>query len=235
MKSGVKIVAHRARGFHHPENSLPALIAAFQSPVDEIEIDVRRCSDATWVVHHSPFLPGFSPPLQLIKSADSVTAKRKKIPLLDEVFELSKSQLGEKTLRIEFKDSFFPETFLAELANSVLADRVVITAWSLPLLREVHSRFPALRLCLSLIEGLSIKIWNQDLSFLNSLCVVPTLSRILPIDQFRLRNLSPDLYIVSHSTMWGAQLLTTSWCKGVLTKDPMPLLHLRDSGLDQRN
>jgi hypothetical protein len=233
MNPAIKIVAHRARGFQHPENSLPAIIAAYKSSVDEVEIDVRRCSDHTWVVHHSPFLPGFAPPFKLIKNTDSTTAQGKQLVLLAEVLELSKSQLGDKRLRIEFKDSFFSGKLLEEIARSELSEKVVVTAWSLPLLRQVHEQFPRLQLCLSLVEGFSIKIWNQDISFLDSICIVPTLSRMLPIEQFRLRNLSPDLYVVSHSTEWGRRLLTASWCSGVFTKDPMSLLHLRDSGLDQ--
>lgn len=235
MNPGVKIVAHRARGFNQPENSLPAIIAALQSPVDEIEIDVRRCRDNKWVVHHSPFLPGFTPPFQLIKNFESSTATAKGLPLLSEVIELSKQHLGDKRLRIELKDPVIPEHHLEELAHSAFAERVVITAWSLPLLRQVRSQYPKLRVCLSLVEGISTGIYNQDISFLDSLCIVPTLSYILPIERFRLKELSADLYIVSHSIGWGAQLLSTTWCQGILSKDPMTLLHLRDSESDRRN
>lgn len=49
-----EIIAHRAQGLGHWQNSLPAFRAAVAAGVDAIELDVRLTADAVPVVAHDP-------------------------------------------------------------------------------------------------------------------------------------------------------------------------------------
>jgi glycerophosphoryl diester phosphodiesterase len=55
--SPAAICAHRGASRAHPENSVPAFVAAIQMGADMIETDVRRTARGALVLHHDPLGP----------------------------------------------------------------------------------------------------------------------------------------------------------------------------------
>jgi len=50
----VVVIAHRGENLHHPENTLPAIAAAFDLGADYAEVDVRTTADGELVLSHDP-------------------------------------------------------------------------------------------------------------------------------------------------------------------------------------
>jgi glycerophosphoryl diester phosphodiesterase len=76
------VLAHRGASAAEPENTLAAFDRARELGADGVELDVRRCSDGTLVVHHDPEAAGVGL-LSDVRFGD-LRAARPDVPTLSE-------------------------------------------------------------------------------------------------------------------------------------------------------
>jgi glycerophosphoryl diester phosphodiesterase len=155
------VSAHRGFSTKAPENTMPALRAAFDAGADLIEIDVRLTRDGTLVLMHDAGVDRTTDGKGAI-SQMTVEQVRKldagnwfdskfagtRVPTLDEVLAWSRGRVG---LLIELKN--YPErkeVFVDELVTTIIKndaeDFVVPASFDHPTLTEIHRRQPAWQL-----------------------------------------------------------------------------------------
>ncbi len=63
------VVSHRGLAVNHPENSIPAFLAAIQQGVDMVELDAHETADSEFVVFHDDQLDQKTPPWGALSTA----------------------------------------------------------------------------------------------------------------------------------------------------------------------
>lgn len=142
----MKIYAHRGCSGTHPENTLAALKAAAELPVDGVEIDVHLTKDGEIVVIHDEKInrttdgKGYVKDMTLAElrkfdcgSWFSEKWKGERIPTLDEVLEVFKETTHR--INIEIKSDIFPYDSLVnkvvDLAEKKeMSDRIIISSFN---------------------------------------------------------------------------------------------------------
>ncbi|GAB4176474.1 MAG: glycerophosphodiester phosphodiesterase [Calditrichia bacterium] len=169
----MEIFAHR--GYHHsyPENSIPAIHAAFNKHIYSIEIDVRKCKTGEMVVYHDRNLKRLTglkkfvinTPYSIIGNLHLKNHEGKMteyyIPLLREVLV----RFGQK---MQFILDIKKETWLEDgLENTIvnllydleLKDKVIISSFNPFVLKRIHHIEPSIHLGFIINHPLTLKVF----------------------------------------------------------------------------
>lgn len=150
IRSPLKIIAHRCRGFGHPENTFRAFRSALHSSVDGVEIDLRLTKDRKWVVTHNPgFRSEESQDLRLHQK--TFRQIRNEVTALDALLATF-SAFGEgKLLFLDVKDVGEEKSLLRLLHRHGVADQAIIIGWEYAILQRIHSLDPTIRIGFSYV------------------------------------------------------------------------------------
>lgn len=159
------VIAHRGDSWTHPENTLPALLAAAPAGADGVEFDVRMCADAAVVAHDGTLArfggsqrPLGRTPLAELRRADVGAWKHPRfratpVPTLGEALDAVPAPLR---LMVELKPSGSPAARLRLVRDAVdavarrrLHARASLLCFDLATLRLARRRDPRLRLVLN--------------------------------------------------------------------------------------
>jgi glycerophosphoryl diester phosphodiesterase len=135
---GFALISHRGGGEFGPENTLEALEEALERGVTSIETDVHQAGDGTLVIHHDAEVNGLA-----IRDAgfEQLRAKRPEMPSLEEYLDLAR---GRCFLNLEIKRA--DPAALARALSSFEADRLLVSSFSLEILRGLREAAPGLAL-----------------------------------------------------------------------------------------
>jgi glycerophosphoryl diester phosphodiesterase len=148
-------------------NTLPAFAAALEDGADGLEFDLHQTGDGVLVCAHDGVLEGPSgSPVVLARTefaslghtdvGDASTGFAR-IPRLEEVFELFAPT--DKQVNIEVKNLPHPYPGIARnlvrhVADSGMADRVVVSSFDHRVLRELQQEAPSLRVAALYPDGM---------------------------------------------------------------------------------
>jgi len=156
-RRGPLISAHRGFSAIAPENTMPALQAAFDAGADIAEIDIRMTADGALVLMHDAALdrtttgsgPLSAMTLAEIRKLDAgswfgPSYAGTPVPTLDEVLEWSRGRLG---LLIELKnfpdrDPAFVDRLISAIETGAAEDFAVPACFDHPTLANLHHRHP---------------------------------------------------------------------------------------------
>ncbi len=158
-----EIIAHRGNSSVTPENTLVSIESAIGVHADRTEIDVQMTKDGQLVLMHDKTLERTCHVKGRVKDFDyselekldagswfSPSYKGEKIPLLEEVFELSKGQIH---LMLELKEVGGREQeYALEIAELIerydMEAEIIVASFSSKVLAEVKSKNPQIITCL---------------------------------------------------------------------------------------
>lgn len=175
------VTAHRGSSFKAPENSLSAIIAAFEDGADIIEIDVQMTSDGILILNHDRTLTKvagegervhnltFAEIANLdIGSRFSRQFSGERIPTLAEVITYMTEIPSSVRLNVELKDyGYSPgisEATVQLIKEMNFSNRVIITSTSIERLSTVRELAPDIPIGL-IVGHLSNSVWNTDVDF----------------------------------------------------------------------
>ncbi len=173
MDSKFQLIAHRGASSLCPENTRSALLKALSIGADCIEIDVRLSKDGTWVVVHDGDLKKISGSRQKIEALNLRDLKQfdfglwfdrefegEKILTLEEACEIV---LPNSSLILDIKTNGNSE-FLASRLRETLSEekrrKIILSSFSLSLLKACRKIMPDLRLGFLLDDHPGLKTWT---------------------------------------------------------------------------
>lgn len=159
MQKPVDIVAHRAGSIFAPENTIPALQLAIESPASYAEIDVQQSKDGElYIMHDTNFkrTTGINKNIWDVNSEEintydagssfSPAFQGTKIPTLEDMMKTSD---GKMKLMIELKKNGHEKNLEARTVRLIekykFEKQSVITSMNLPILKKIKAINPALQ------------------------------------------------------------------------------------------
>ena len=142
------IIAHRGDPHRHRENTVPAVLAGWESGADLVEIDVRRTRDGRPVILHDPTLDRLwgSKIAVADRSLAEIQAEHPAIPDFEQLMALSAA--AGRGLMVDL-----PDPSAAELAGEVVEAHdgfaLSVFAGEVEGLLAVRRRWPQARIALS--------------------------------------------------------------------------------------
>jgi len=160
------LVGHRGVREILPENTIPAFKLAFDSGLHGVEFDVLRSKDGKLVLHHDFVLPEGQVIADL--TYDEILEIDDRIPLLEELFELTKNYQN-LLLNLEIKsESLQSDGVEVEVVKAVresgLAEQILISSFNPLSIFRVRLRAPELRTALLFYETLPAHLRHGSLA-----------------------------------------------------------------------
>jgi glycerophosphoryl diester phosphodiesterase len=263
---GFHVQAHRGACAEQMENTLPAFARAIEVGADSIELDVHLTKDGELVVYHDfalnpkfttladgtrlprPVLVHELTTAQLksvdvlettrLRTPNTLTAKERKIPTLEEVFSLfNQSPLphaARMTIDIEVKSDPAHPRYAAsprEMAEKLLSaisahwdfDRVVVRSFDHRVLREARKLNPDLRIA-ALTDRHYVNYRRLADSLRPNIIAPPSTYSLYSFwtTQIHHRGIHIMPYTVNDPTEWGR--LIALGVDGITTDDPRGLI-----------
>ena len=239
------IIVHR--GFAHtaPENTLAAVRAALELPVDAIEIDVYLSADGVPVVMHDPTVDrttdGHGPVCsltlaQLNELRAHIGWQERSLPPepVPTLREVSQATRGRRLLCVEVKPKGIEQEVLAEIRRADAVEWVWMWTFFRSILGRFHElepRIPAAWLCAGFV-GLSPERFMEMAVDLGAAGVSVEIQDLSPevVAQAHARGLAIYSYDKERPEAWAKHL---AWgVDAIVTDDPLPALAARDGRLD---
>ena len=229
----MQLVSHRCLGFESSENSVRGLVSGMRSAVDQIEVDLRLTSDNVFVALHLPYYFTRKGRLHLISRRTVRDAGKDNLPTLNEILDTFQAEGATKLLRLEVKVPGREMELIEELRRRNLLQSVVIASWSLRILERLREADREVRLCYSFIEGYPcpgrVRSIVSTRVNLDSLCIIPTISRFVPrfISRYLIEGV--QLFVVGSPSPQQYAELEAAGVSGILTKTPAVYSGVGDS------
>jgi glycerophosphoryl diester phosphodiesterase len=158
----VTYIAHRARGFSYPENSLAAVKAALQAGVKEIEIDLRATKDNIMVLRHNTLLDKGTTgkghvadwtfaAVKKIRLKNKETITHEPIASVEEVLSYFKKYKKRTLLNLDIKDYGLEKELVKMIEKKGLVKHIAIVSWLPQVLKKIYTINPKIKLALSYI------------------------------------------------------------------------------------
>jgi glycerophosphoryl diester phosphodiesterase len=238
------VIAHRGFAHDAPENTLAAVRAALELPVDGIEIDVYLSADGVPVVMHDPTVDrttdGHGPVCsltlaQLNELRASIGWQERSlppepVPTLRQVLEATR---GRRLLCVEVKPKGIEQEVLAEIRRADAVEWVWMWTFFRSILRRFHElepRIPAAWLCAGFV-GISSRQFMEMAVDLGAAGVSVEIQDLSPevVEEAHAQGLALYSYDKECSDAWAQQL---AWgVDAIVTDDPLPALAARDGHL----
>src|SRR5690349_12249682 len=96
----IMVISHRGEHLHHPENTMPAYRAAFETGADFIEVDVRTTADGKLVLMHNDTVDARTNGSGAVKDMTSEQIRKldagtgTQVPTFDEALEFAHGNIG---------------------------------------------------------------------------------------------------------------------------------------------
>lgn len=151
----VKIVAHRAGGYHAPENSLEGLAHAVELGVDYVEIDVQRTKDGFYILNHDKTFKRVAGlartaqemtlnQIQTLK-IDSGANQQVSVPQLDDFLTTAKERVD---VLIELKGDSADQQMVDDVVAMIkvlgMQDQVILVSLDYDLIVYTETQYPAI-------------------------------------------------------------------------------------------
>jgi glycerophosphoryl diester phosphodiesterase len=238
------VIAHRGFAHRAPENTLAAVRAALELPVDGIEIDVYLSADGIPVVMHDPTVDrttdGHGPVCSLtLAQLNELRAHigwqerslpPEPVPTLRQVLEATR---GRRLLCVEVKPKGIEQEVLAEIRRADAVEWVWMWTFFRSILRRFHElepRIPAAWLCAGFV-GISPRRFMEMAVDLGAAGVSVEIQDLSPkvVEEGHAQGLALYSYDKESSDAWARQL---AWgVDAIVTDDPLPALAARDGHL----
>jgi glycerophosphoryl diester phosphodiesterase len=131
------VIAHRGASSDAPGNTPAAFEAAIALGADAVELDVRRTSDGTLVVHHNASRRGV--PVARLTHAALVRLSRYEPPTLDAVLDLC---AGRIALDIEIKEPGFEAEVIERASGRFSREQLLYTSFDESVLSTIRRLEP---------------------------------------------------------------------------------------------
>jgi glycerophosphoryl diester phosphodiesterase len=151
-------IAHRGSSGTHPENTIPAFLAAAADGAKMCELDVQATRDGAVIVMHDDTVDRTtngsgavaSLTLEQIRTLDAGAKfaddfRGVKVPTLDEVFEAIRGKLG---LNIEIKEGAVEREVCATMRRFDALETSLVSSFAWNALRNVRAIDPGIRVAL---------------------------------------------------------------------------------------
>jgi len=238
------IIVHRGFAHKAPENTLAAVRAALELPVDGIEIDVYLSADGVPVVMHDPTVDrttdGHGPVCSLtLAQLNELRAHigwqerslpPEPVPTLREVLQATS---GRRLLCVEVKPKGIEQEVLAEIRRADALEWVWMWTFFRSIMRRFHElepRIPAAWLCAGFV-GLPPEQFMEMAVDLGAAGVSVEIQDLSPqvVDAAHTRDLGIYSYDKERPEAWAQQL---AWgVDAIVSDDPLPALAARDGRL----
>lgn len=235
------IWAHRGEHHTHAENTLAAFAAAFALGADGIELDVHLSQDRQLVVHHDEQVvaqngtryPIFQTPATVLRSVimNSAAAddSQERIPLLEEVLALAKSEQRRVNIEIKNGPVVYPgieEAVLAAVRNAAMEEQVLLSSFNHATLQRIRQLTPTLATGILYVEGL-VDPWRYA-HYLQADAIHPLFYNITPslVDRCHQAQIRVHPWTVNGSE--ALEKCMVAGCDAVITDELDLALQIRD-------
>jgi glycerophosphoryl diester phosphodiesterase len=171
---GIHIQAHRGACAEYAENSLPAFQRAFELGVDSVELDIQLTRDQRIVAFHDE---GFSPrrsggfagkisaftlaqvqavdflDSRRLKVPNSLSKEERKIPTLEDVFQLAKKFSSVLDIEIKGSQKEIPNLLLESIYKHWTVEKTVIRSFHFKTLSRLRKLDDKISLAFLTVSG----------------------------------------------------------------------------------
>ncbi len=232
--SGLRVIAHRCRGFGAPENSEAAVWRALASPADELEVDLRGTKEGRLVVWHDPVYRDSQGMRWRLSRTPLRRLERAGLLSLERLLRIVAWQGAGKRLNLDLKTPGLEEELVAAIRHHRLEGRVLLVSWNAASLERLHALAPELSLSLSFAPKVENRngypyrpavrlprILRQGRVPLATVNLAPLRFPVTGMLVRRIRRLGPEVVVCNVDSARGNERLARLGVQGTMTNRPL--------------